>query len=307
MASNLGESQLNPAPGGPDDRESSDLAELFRALWAGRLWILAGGLLFALGAGVFAFTMTPIYRSSTVLTPADSGKSLSGSLGSALGSLGGLAALADLGVSSSGAATEEALGVLRSRQFTDEFIADRQLMPVLFSKKWDAEKRRWKVPPDDQPTAAKAFKYFDRNIRSVTQDKKTGLVTLQIDWEDPQLAAAWANELVKRLNVEMQRRALSQADGSLGYLEKELAGTTTIETRGAINRLIETQINRRMVANVTEEYAFRVVDRAVASDLDDKLRPKKSVMIIVGGLLGGTMACVLVLLSGRRFGAPKVR
>jgi uncharacterized protein involved in exopolysaccharide biosynthesis len=301
VAVNPGEVSLNPAPDRSEIRESSDLAELFRTLWAGWKWIVGGALLIALIAGAVGFLMTPIYRSTTVLTPANTDRnSLGGSLGSALGSLGGLAALADLGLGSSGAATDEALAVLRSRQFADEFIADRQLMPVFFDSKWDAQNRRWNVPEGKQPTAAMAFKYFDRNVRSVTEDKKTGLVTLQVDWKDPKLAAIWANDLVKRLNAEMQRRALSQADASLGYLQKELAATNVLETRTAINRLIETQINRRMVANVTEEFAFRVVDRAVPSDPTDKVRPRKGVMILTGGCLGGVIACVVVLLRGRR-------
>lgn len=296
---------MNSIAAAPDDRESSDLGELLRALWAGRLWIICGGLSFALIAGIVAFMMTPIYRSFTVLTPASSNQgSLAGSLGSALGSLGSLAGLAGLNLDSSNAATDEALAVLQSRQFSNAFIADKDLMPVFFSEKWDSQNRRWKVPPDRQPTPARAFKYFDREVRTVTQDKKTGLVTLQIDWKDPEVAAAWANELVQRLNAEMQRRALSEANASLGFLEKELAGTNTVETRSAINRLVETQINRRMLANVTEQYAFRVVDRALPPDRGDKIRPKKALMIVAGGCLGGFLACVLVLLIRGR-GAAK--
>jgi uncharacterized protein involved in exopolysaccharide biosynthesis len=299
---------LNPPPVGSDVPESSSLGELIGILWAGRLWILGGAVLAALlGAGA-AFWMTPIYRSSTVLVPADTERStLSGALSSTLGSLGGLAALADIGLGSTGAATEEARAVLLSRQFADEFIADRQLIPIIYASKWDAQARRWKVAPDDQPTPAKAFKYFDRHIRTLTEDKKTGLFRLQIDWKDPALAAAWANELVQRLNVEMKRRALLQADASIGYLEKELATTNVLETRNAINRLIETQINRRMVANISDQFAFRVVDRAVPADADDMVRPKKLVLILGGGCLGLLIGCVLVLLIPSRFAAKSGR
>ena len=293
---------MNLAPADSDNPESSDLSELIETLWARRLWIAGGTTLVALLAAGAAFLMNPTYRASTVLVAADSDRSsLGGALGSALGSLGGLAALADIGIGSTGAATEEALAVLRSRQFADEFIADRRLIPIIYAPNWDSDARRWKVQPGDQPTAAKAFKFFDRKIRSVTQDKKTGLVTLQIDWKDPKLAAAWANELVQRLNVEMKRRALAQADASIGYLEKELASTNVLESRSAINRLIETQINRRMVANVSEQFAFRVVDRAVPADFDDMVRPKKLVMILSGGCLGLLMSSVLVLLMRSRF------
>ena len=298
---------MNPAPAEFDNPESSDLGELIETLWARRLWIASGTMLIALLTAGAGFLMTPIYRASTVLVPADSDRSaLGGALGSALGSLGGFAALADIGIGSTGAATEEALAVLLSRQFADEFIADRQLMPIIYASKWDTNAGRWKVPPSDQPTAAKAFKIFDRQIRSVAQDKKTGLVTLQVDWKDPKLAAAWANELVQRLNVEMKRRALAQTGASIGYLEKELASTNVLETRSAINRLIETQINRRMVANISEQFAFRVVDRAVPADLDDMVRPKKLVMILSGGCLGLLICCVFVLLTRSRFAVKTV-
>ena len=179
------------------------------------------------------------------------------------------------------------------------------LIPLFYPEKWDSEKQRWNVPQNKQPTAATAFKFFDRRVRSVTQDKKTGLVTLQVEWKDPQRAADWANELVRRLNAEMRRRALSEANASLGYLEKELSGTNAVETRGAINRLIETQINRRMLANVTEQFAFRVVDPALPPDLSDKVRPKKALMIIVGGCLGGLLACLMVLLTRGRVDAKR--
>jgi uncharacterized protein involved in exopolysaccharide biosynthesis len=308
VESNIGGRQLNPAPVESDDRQSSDLAELVETLWVRRLWIAGSGMLVALLAAGAGFLMTPIYRASTVLVPADSDRSsLGGALGSALGTLGGFASLADIGIGSTGAATEEALAVLRSRQFADEFIADKQLMQIIYASKWDSGAGQWIVPPGDRPTAAKTFQYFDRNIRSVTQDKKTGLVTLQIDWKDPQLAAAWANELVQRLNLEMKRRALSQADASIGYLEKELASTNVLETRSAINRLIETQINRRMVANVSEQFAFRVVDRAVPADFDDVVRPKKLVMILIGGCLGLLISSVVVLLTRSRFAVKTAR
>jgi uncharacterized protein involved in exopolysaccharide biosynthesis len=299
---------MNAATAVADDRESSDLVELLQILWMRRKWIASCAILFAVVAGIIASLMTPIYRSSTVLIPAETdNRSLSGTLGNALGSLGGLAELANLGrLGATGAkATQEALAVLRSRQFADEFIADRQLMPLFFPSKWDSERQQWKGPPSDHPTAYQAFTYFDRRVRYVVQDGITSLVTLQIDWEDPHLAASWANELVQRLNAEMQRRAILQADASIGFLEKELERTNVVETRVAINRLIETQINQRMMANVTEQFAFRVVDRAQPPDPDDMLRPRKLVMVVIGGCLGVLLSSVFILLARGLFGRAR--
>ncbi len=173
-------------------------------------------------------------------------------------------------------------------------------MPLFFRRKWDERAGKWKVSVKRQPTEADASKYFDRRVRSVTEDKKTGLITLRIVWRDREVAAAWANELVARLNSEMQHRAITQADASLGFLKKELEETNVVDTRVAINRLIENQINQRVLANVTAEYAFRVIDHALPADEDDVVRPKKFLMVLIGAFLGFLAGILAVSMFRRR-------
>jgi uncharacterized protein involved in exopolysaccharide biosynthesis len=279
------------------DPDVLNMRQLLVRLWAGRWWIGGSTLLFGAIFVAAAFLMTPIFRASTVLIPVSSERnSLGNTLGSALGSLGGLASLAGLGVGAGDSATEEALAVLRSRSFTESFIADNSLLPRLYAEKWDAASNRWMVTGKDQPTLGRAVKYFDGEIRSILQDKKTGLVTLNIDWSDREEAARWANDIVQRLNSEMRSRGIAQAAASIGFLEKELDSTTEIGTRDAINRLIGTQIRQRMLANVSQEYVFRVVDKAIAPDSDNPLRPRKFLMFVTGPLVGlaiGIMAALV--------------
>jgi uncharacterized protein involved in exopolysaccharide biosynthesis len=170
-------------------------------------------------------------------------------------------------------------------------------MPVLFPAKWDARAQQW-LPGAKPPTPAQANRLFNKRVRSITQDKKTGLVTVNIDWRDGGLAAQWANALIQRLNSEMRSRAIANADASVGYLEKELQNTNVVTTREAINRLIESQIKRRMLANVTQEYSFRVVDRAMAPDRDDPLWPNKPLLLAAGLLAGGVLGVLIVWLVG---------
>jgi uncharacterized protein involved in exopolysaccharide biosynthesis len=278
--------------------ELIDLGMVFAELSAKRLWIAGITLLATIAFAIAAFTMRPVYRASTLLVSASAERDgLGQSIGSTLGQLGGIASLAGVSLHTGDASTDEALAVLRSREFTGRFIDDRKLMPVLFADRWNPATRTWK---DDskQPTPADAYKYFDRRIRSVLQDKKTGFVTLQIDWFDSNVAAEWANDLVNRLNAEMRSRAIAKTDASLGYLEKELGTTQTIEVRDAINRLVETQIKQRMLANVTQEFSFRVVDHAVPPDRDDRLRPNKVLLLVVGPVLGLVVGVIGVLLTG---------
>jgi uncharacterized protein involved in exopolysaccharide biosynthesis len=278
------------------DRDLLDFHALLLRIWAGRWWITASSFLLGVLALVIGFLTTPIYRATAVLIPASAEHA---NLGSSLGSLGGLAALAGVNLGGSGTDTQEALGFLRSRQFGYQFINDNNLIPQFFDDKWDSAAGKWKVPVENQPTLADAFRYFDRTVRTVVEDKRTGLITLQINWRDREAAGVWANELVTRLNAEMQHRAIERADASLGFLKKELEATAVVDTRNAINRLIETQVNQRMLASVTAEYAFRVVDRAVTPGKYDKVRPRKMLMALTGGFLGFLAGIVGVLLFRR--------
>lgn len=290
------------------DESPLDLRTLIDLLWVRRRVILVWmGIVIAAFVGV-AFLSTPIYRSSVEFISSSSGQSgLGGSLFSALDSLGGLASQAGINLSNDGAVTEESLAVLKSRQLTQVFIADRGLMPKLFAKKWDEQNRRWRVSADKQPTPEQAYRWFDEDIRTVVRDKKTGLITLQIDWRDRNEAADWANELVRRVNAEMRSRAIANAEASVGFLQRELNATSDIGTREAINRLIETQVKQRMIANVTPDYAFRVIDGATAPDADDAIRPKKLVLLAMSPVVGFAVGIAFVLMMRALREALKTR
>ena len=273
-----------------------DLHTLVTVLWERRRLILvfmAAGLL---AFGSIAFLMRPVYRATTVFIASGTGKNDTGGLGSLLDSVGGLASQAGINLSPTDADIEEAVAVLKSRQLALSFINEKNLMPELFDRKWDAVNKRWKVPPDKQPTPLRAWKKFDNDIRDVTRDKKTGLITLQIDWRDRTEAAGWANELVRRVNAEMRARAISKADASLMFLQKELEITTEVNTRDAISKLIASQEKQRMLANVTPDYSFRIVDPAIPPAQDDPLKPKKLVLLLAGPLAGFVAGAAWVLL-----------
>ena len=128
------------------DREGElDLRVVVARLWAGRKWIAASTVVAAAAFVLAALLITPVYRSAVVSLPVTADEAGMGGLGSALGQLSGLASLAGIQLGGESSRLEEALAVLRSRQFTEKFIADEQLMPQLFPRKWDAREKRWTV------------------------------------------------------------------------------------------------------------------------------------------------------------------
>ena len=58
-----------------------------------------------------------------------------------------------------------------------------------------------------------------------------------------------------------------------------------------------------MLANVRQEYAFRVIDAAAVSDEDDHIKPRISLMLVFGLLLGSIFGILAVML---RHGAMSI-
>lgn len=242
-----------------------------------------------------AFLLTPIYRAEVLLAPVSEERA--GSLSSLAGQFGDLAALAGVNLGTNKDKTAESIAALKSRSLSVAFMEKENLKPILFPRKWSAETKKWK-DQDDVPTDWEAFEIFDKDIRLVNVDKKTGLVTLSIEWKDPVLAAKWANDLVKHVNIRLRNEAIEEAEKSVGYLEKQAAKTSAVEVQQAIYRLIEVQTKKQMLASTREEYAFAVIDPAVPPQ--NRIKPRRLVMMLFGFGAGLVFAVsTVVLLYGR--------
>lgn len=270
------------------------LADVLRAMNAHRRLIIAITVACTVLATVLALVMTPVYRSKVLLVPVSQEQENRG-LSAIAGQFGGLAQLAGLNFGSGGSSSkDEAIALLKSRGFTEQFVQSENLLPILFDGAWDAEQERWKSDdPDEIPTLNDGYRLFDSKIRQVTEDRKTSLVTLAIDWKDRELAARWAQLLVERVNQSMRERAIEESQRSLNYLNQELLKTEAAEVRQAIYRLIENQIKTIMWANVRDQFSFRVLDPPAVADKDDPVRPKRALMIVIGFVLGGFISLIV--------------
>jgi uncharacterized protein involved in exopolysaccharide biosynthesis len=282
---------------------NQDLIEFYDFLGAlrkRRLLIAAISLTCALIAGGIGYVMKPVYRGFAVLDPVtqDSNPLTSSLLSSPLSALGGGLAALTGGTSEADRDTDEATTVLESREFTEKFIKRNNLLPVLFPQSWDAEAHRWKTG-GKIPSLARGFVELDR-IRLVDRNYDNDFVTLQIDWPDRVQAAEWTNQMVQMLNEELRERALAAADSSLSYLRAEWAKTEDADTRAAISKLIESELQKKMLATVTPEFELRFVDKALIPDADFPLRPKKPLMVAIGLVFGALFGLVVALILYRR-------
>jgi len=244
----------------------------------------------------YALYAQPWYRAEVVLVRVDQNSTLG--LSGQLAGLGGLAGLA--GIRLNGADDTEPLAVLRSRGFAGRFIEQNQLLTVLLEEQWDADSKSWRTGGKDTPDVRDAVEYFDKNIRRVVDDRKSGLVTLTIEWKEPRMAAQWANLMVEQLNRELRDRALAVSESNIEYLQGQLNATSVVSLQVAIGRLLEAEMQKLMLARGNSEFVFRVVDKAEIPKR--RSRPKRLTIVLAATLFGGVLAAAYLI-----FGAPQRR
>jgi uncharacterized protein involved in exopolysaccharide biosynthesis len=273
--------------GGELDRdEGLNLFEMSALVWANRRVVIVTTAVIVGLSLIYVFVARDWYRAEVLMKLADQ-KQNQGLLGGLSGGgLGGLASLAGIDIGGENKSAEP-LAVLKSREFAEAFIKDLNLLPAFFYRQWDASAKRWKSSDiDKQPDIRDGIKYFEKTILTVKEDKKTGLITLSVDWTDPATAAAWADLLVERANDRMRQRAISDADGSVKYLKQELAAATVLALQQSIARVLEIDLQKLALANADKEYTFRVIDHAQVPKRKWVDHPHRVLIVLAAFLLG---------------------
>jgi uncharacterized protein involved in exopolysaccharide biosynthesis len=254
-----------------DDDGDIDFGRIWEIIRGSKYLILVITLVCAAIALVVALNTTVIFRAETVITMVRNG-TLGGPSGGALGGLSNIASLAGVNLDAGSSADREAKAVLQSRSLVEEFIRQNNLLNVL-------------MPDTGKPKSIwVAVKNFKDGILTIREDRRTGLVTLDVDWEDAKVAANWANGFVALANERLRARAIDEATRNIAFLNAQIPQTSVVEVQRSLYNLIESETKTLMVANVRKEYAFTVIDPAVPPER--KYRPRRSLYVLFGLCVG---------------------
>lgn len=186
-----------------DSRELQ--AARVRLLWDRRSFLLRASALGLLASTLCAFLIPKSYTSTAQLMPPDAQATSAMALmaGMAAKAGGGLGAVAGdlLGIKSSGALF---IGVLRSQTTEDRLVKEFDLRQVYGSRFIMDARRR-----------------LDENT-SISEDRKSGIISISVTDHNPQRAAALANAYVDQLNTLVAELSTSSAHRERVFLEERL-------------------------------------------------------------------------------------
>tara|TARA_X000001036_G_scaffold431134_1_gene464914 strand:+ start:762 stop:1598 length:837 start_codon:yes stop_codon:yes gene_type:complete len=235
---------------------------------------------FSLFSFLYSLTLPPVYVSEIVLVPAES----TGGSGSS-GGLEGLARIAGFTTQAQGE-EETALAILNTRDFLQSYIEKENLMPVIFPDQWDSDKNSWKGKPPNLLSGVSKLK------NSINVFKKNKIITILIEWDDPELSARFANELIARVNEYIRNESTKESESNIFFLQQQLNETNTMNIKSVMYQLIEQQMSQIMIANSREQYAFRVIDSAIPPESPSG--PNHRLAIILGFLIGLTLTLIFL-------------
>ena len=284
-----------------------DLLQLITELWNRKALIIFLTTIAAIISVLYSLSLPNIYRSQALLAPADS---QSQGMSSSLGGLSSIAGIAGISIPGTGDAKKtEAIAILNSHQFLEEFINSHNLVvPIMASKGWDkesnkliyneklydAQKNQWLVKDgkDLKPSIQETVKKF-RLMVSSSVDKKNGYLLIFADTYSPYISKQWVELLIVDINKYIMKADVERAEKSLEYLNSQINQTAIPELKQVVAQLIKKEQQTIMLSQSSPEYIFKVIDRPIVPEL--KLSPKRAIICIVGTITGFMIAVALVL------------
>ena len=303
------EAHSNKHPNDFDDE--IDLRELFYVLLEGK-WIIVSLTAFVSIIGVIYSLLLPnIYESKAMLVPVNSSSGISG----ALGSYSGLAGLAGISLPSGGdeGNSAKAIQKISSLSFFENNILPNIHLPDLMAvKSWNSKTntltfddsiydtnsntwiRDFSYPQQQIPSAQESFEVFKTAHLSLSEDKKSGFITLAIKHQSPFIAKQWVELIINQVNAFYRQKDKSESEKAVSYLNQQISITGLSEIKQAIAQLLQEETKKLTLIEANQYYVFDYIDPPVV--MEKKSEPARAIICILSLILGGILGCLVVLI-----------
>ena len=229
---------------------------------------------------IISIYLTPLYSSDILVSDNSDSNETSSS------AIGGLASLAGIQLPQANNKSLSTLATLNSKTFLKAFIKEYDLKPKIFKDLWVEKTNSWSgEEPSDLGAVGELKKLIE--IKKV----EGGLVRIIVSTYDPEFSLFIANEIVFFINNYMRKSAIEESENLIKFLEKEAVKSSLSDVKLKIFNLIQENIAEKSLANVRQEFIYKVIDKAYLSDYPSY--PNKLQIRLSGVILGFLLAALL--------------
>jgi hypothetical protein len=296
----------------PSDFDNEiDLKKLFHLLWEGK-WIVVSVTAFVSIAGVIYSLLLPnIYESRALLVPVNSSSSIAGSLAGYSG-LAGLAGISLPSGNSEGNSVE-AIKKLSSLSFFENNIMPNIYLPDLMAfKSWNSKTnevvfdeslfevktnswiRNYSYPLQQIPSAQESFAVFSSKHLTLSEDKKSGFITLSIKHQSPYIAKQWTELVVNEVNSFYRQKDKLNSEKAVNYLNQQILMTSLSEIKEVLAKLLQEEVKKLTLIEANQFYVFDYIDPPAL--METRSEPNRALICFLSALLGGILSLLLVFL-----------
>ena len=290
-----------------------DIIEVLSVLWDSRLKIILFAVLSCAGALLYVISLPDIYQAEARLVPKiQAGR---GQMDTMMGEYSGLASLAGFSFSGSQGApsnSQFAIEKLQTLEFFEKHIFERFGPVLLAVDYWDRDSRQlfydrdsydiktkvWALDGETgeslKPSAQQALLAF-RALFSIGRETESGVITLTLQHQSPLIAHEILSHIITAINEEIREKDIAEAEEAVAFLNEQQRRTDLVSVSQVFAQLIENQLQKIMLANVSKNYVFDVLEPPFVPE--KKFSPSRSITVLGMTALGGFLGMLVTLIT----------
>ncbi len=290
------------------DNEMS-LQEFFNILLSGKWTIVSVTAFVSIIGVIYSLSLPNIYSSNALLVPVNT----SGSIARSLNSYTTVASLAGINLPSTANQPNSLKAVKKIDTlsfFENNILPNIYLPDLMAAESWnsktntmvydesifDTVTNSW-VKSDSSvqkkmPSPQISYRAFKSKHLTITDDRKTGFVTISIKHKSPFLAKQWAELVVNEINSFYRQKDKLESEKAVRYLNQQISKTALSEINEVLAKLLQEEIKKLTLIEANEYYVFDFIDPPAV--MEKKIEPSRALICILFSLMGGILSILLV-------------